>query len=290
LRVVVRAGSSGDGMWHGEAGAGNLALLSVPLARFGNEVEQAPEGAYVALPSPGVRAYTLQNRFAGDYLVYGAGDSWGYSGSYYRRQNAEQQSTPVLLHHVTDGRTYRAELPHGVDRIEPLGRHAVVVGSDGEGVYFSSFRLDETPTAVDRYRREGASQGETRSHGFFYLPSDDRDGVLGLPLAGSAGRPGWAQLAYGSAEVSFLRVTDLRFRPLGALEARAPRSGVNDGCQVSCADWYGNARPIFYRGRTFALMGYELVEGRVDGEHLREVARVNFSPDGSAQTRAAIAW
>ena len=34
----------------------------------------------------------------------------------------------------------------------------------------------------------------------------------------------------------------------------------DDGCQASCVDWYGNARPIFLPERMLALMGYELVE------------------------------
>ena len=47
---------------------------------------------------------------------------------------------------------------------------------------------------------------------------------------------------------------------------------------MSCVDWYGNARPIFYRGRVFALMGYELVEGSIDKGRMREVGRTSFLP------------
>jgi hypothetical protein len=43
-------------------------------------------------------------------------------------------------------------------------------------------------------------------------------------------------------------------------------------------DWYGNARPIFLRPRTFALLGYELVEGELERGRIREVGRVNFAP------------
>ena len=43
-------------------------------------------------------------------------------------------------------------------------------------------------------------------------------------------------------------------------------------------DWYGNARPLFLRGRIFALMGYELVEGAVADERIREVRRVSYAP------------
>ena len=50
--------------------------------------------------------------------------------------------------------------------------------------------------------------------------------------------------------------------------------------------WIGNARPIFLRNRVFALLGYELVEGRVlkspgASERVVETRRISFAP-GSA--------
>ena len=85
----------------------------------------------------------------------------------------------------------------------------------------------------------------------------------------------------------------MSFTALGDLAAQAgPR--VDDGCKASCTDWYGNARPIFLgvrenertnertNERVVALMGYELVEGRLQGqgrsEQIVERRRVNFSP------------
>jgi hypothetical protein len=43
-------------------------------------------------------------------------------------------------------------------------------------------------------------------------------------------------------------------------------------------DWYGNARPLFLRGRLFALLGYELVEGRIDEGRMLERRRIDFAP------------
>jgi hypothetical protein len=43
-------------------------------------------------------------------------------------------------------------------------------------------------------------------------------------------------------------------------------------------DWYGNARPLFLRGRIFALLGYEIVEGRLDGATIREARRISYAP------------
>ncbi len=65
----------------------------------------------------------------------------------------------------------------------------------------------------------------------------------------------------------------------GDLEARGTAlRNADDGCTSSCTDWYGNARPIFWHGRVFALMGYEIVEGREEGGRIREVARTDFTP------------
>jgi hypothetical protein len=163
-----------------------------------------------------------------------------------------------------------------VDRIEALGANAVVVGSDGRDLHFTSLRLAQTPTVQDRYTRLDAAQGETRSHGFFYKPDNDNAGVVGLPIVGG-NRAGSRQLRENSAAVLFLRNQSLRLSEIGALDSRA-EANANDGCRASCVDWYGNARPIFTGNRVFALMGYEIVEGRVAGNQIAEVQRVSFSP------------
>jgi hypothetical protein len=49
-------------------------------------------------------------------------------------------------------------------------------------------------------------------------------------------------------------------------------------------DWYGNARPIFLRGRVLALLGYEMVEGAVDGAGMRELRRASFAPEAVRTT------
>jgi hypothetical protein len=75
----------------------------------------------------------------------------------------------------------------------------------------------------------------------------------------------------------FLRRDQRRFSPAGELGAR-PGDAIDDDCQASCVDWYGNARPIFMGGRIFALLGYELVEGRMERGRIGEVRRTNFAP------------
>ena len=78
--------------------------------------------------------------------------------------------------------------------------------------------------------------------------------------------------------MTFLRNDGLMLTELGDLEASAGNGGRDDGCRASCVDWYGNARPLFLRGRIFALLGYEIVEGRLAGGGIGEVRRASFAP------------
>ncbi len=266
LDVLVRAEGGGDMMWAPEASAGAVGLLRMPLEAFGSATTDAVDASmYTTLVAP-TGGYSFQNRFVGDYVLYGTGSSWGW-------QDATADKHVYAYPYARGGEVTRLSLPHGVDRIEALGRDAVVVGTDGQDLHFSAVELGDEPRLRDRYTQRGASQGETRSHGFFYKPDGDGGGVLGLPVR-SGGSPGYMQLRNGSASILFLRVQDLSFSPVGSLASHAGQ--VNDHCVASCVDWYGNARPLFLRGRVFALLGYELVEGQMEGGHLGERRRVHM--------------
>ncbi len=267
LNVLVRSNGRGDGMWAAETNPGDLALLRVPLASFSDGRDAAPAGAYRSLPKPA--GHALQSRYVGAYLLYGGGAGW-------RRPQTTVQSQLYAVRYASAD-TYEVSLPHGVDRIEALGANAVAVGSDGKDLHFTSVRLARLPVAVDRYSRANAAQGETRSHGFFYKPEGELDGMLGLPIIGggeSAGR----QLRKESAALLYLRNRGLSFSELGLLEARPGAAERNDGCRASCVDWYGNSRPLFVGGRVFALMGYEIVEGAATEKRIVETRRVSFAP------------
>ena len=172
------------------------------------------------------------------------------------------------------GDSHKVLLSHGVDRIEPMGSGAVVVGTDGKDLHFTSVALGAWPEVKDDYMRSDASQGELRSHGFFYKPDAEDSGMLGLPIALPA-RPDYRHLVENSAAILFLKNDSLHLREMGELEAGSGGPAA-DGCRASCVDWYGNARPLFVRGRVIALLGYELVEGRVDGMRISEMRRIDY--------------
>jgi hypothetical protein len=72
---------------------------------------------------------------------------------------------------------------------------------------------------------------------------------------------------------------------MGDLAAK-PEGAADDDCRASCVDWYGNARPLFVRGRVFALLGYEIVEGNLADNRIRETRRVSFAPRRMKTSRA----
>lgn len=267
LNVLVRAEATGDGMWNAEVAEGDVAFMRVPLASFSDGSTMVPATSYQQLPKP-VGDY-FQNRFVGDYLIYGTGSGWG---------EPEVTSVPrdLFLLEWARGRLHKFNLPHGIDRIEQMGTGAVVVGTDGKDLHFTSMRLKQQPEIVSRYTRPGASQGELRSHGFFYKPDGQDSGTLGLPIS-KPGRPGFQHLYESSASLLFLRNEAFEFRVLGELDAQAEKA-QDDNCRASCIDWYGNARPLFLRGRVFALLGYELVEGKLDQGRISELRRITYAP------------
>lgn len=272
LNVLVREGGSGDSMWSSEDASGQASLLRVSLTSFSDGGDAVAPANYRKLPTP--KGYSFQNRFAGDYLLYGPGVGWG----------APQEKTEHAIYAVrwSGGDAVKLSLTHYVDRIEVMGNAAIVVGTAEGDLHFSSISLGALPKVETDYVRRNASQGELRSQGFFYKPDGADSGVLGLPIS-TPGRAGYEHLFTRSAAILYLRNNALQLKEFGSLEANAT-SVTEDQCRASCVDWYGQSRPLFLQGRVFALLGYELVEGAVNDGGMKEVRRLNYAPkaDNSA--------
>lgn len=274
LNLFLSSDGYGDGMWASSQPVGPLALARVTLGQFGDGSAQLPPRSYRALPDLDGK-YDLHNRFVGNWLIYGRGEGW--FGDTMKKSIAVAAST-------THQTVRNIALVHGADRIEQMGSDAVLIGGDGKGVHFTTLLLGKDARVGGSYVHNNAAQGETRSHGFFFRPDDGAaaalagDGMLGLPVARAA-RPAYRQLFDQSAAVLFLSRKSKQLRRAGELEARQ-EAAKPDKCVASCADWYGNARPIFIDGRIIALMGYELVEGRRKDGKIVEVRRLNFADGG----------
>jgi Beta propeller domain len=260
INVLVRSDAQGDAMWRPEYARGTISLFRFALRDLGDGSQSAPLWRYRPLPDVD-NGELFQNRFVGDYLLYGT------------------ERSPLTVVPWRGGDLSQLALGHATERIEVMGRDAVVIGAHGNDLLASGIRLDGSPRVLQRLTIPEASQGELRSHGFFYRP----DGIIGLPVL-ETGRARYQHLVDGSAGVLFVRNDGHRFTRLGTLDAGQARH-ADDACQASCVDWYGNARPLFVGDRVFALLGYELVEGSLGWDSIDEVRRVNFGPRGARIAR-----
>ena len=127
LNVLVRSEGNGEQMWGSERTAGDVALFRSSLDAFNDGSESAARDSYRNLPN--VEGYTMQNRFVGNHVLYGAGNGWG-------RQKNTDGSNLYAANWKTGG-TSSLYLDHSVDRIEQMGSDAVVVGTNGQDLYFS---------------------------------------------------------------------------------------------------------------------------------------------------------
>ena len=245
-------------MWASRWKAGDLALLRVALDDFGDGSQAARHGDYRLLPGTHANSHDLHNRFIGDWLLVGAGQSDGEDRSKHSAQ---------ALRYATPGPVQTLRLGHAVERIDALGNDAVLVGNRDDDLHFTTVRLGETAQPASVYVQRQAVQGDERTHGFFYKPRGGDAGIVGLPIVRND----------DSAAVLYLRNRALRLDRYGTLDA-SRRDRADDGCKASCVDWYGNARPIFIGERVFALLGYELVEGAIQADGIHERRRVDFTP------------
>lgn len=270
LDVVVRADTGGDRMWRPVVSYGDAALARLALSQFGDGRTVAGAGQYRSLPLPSDDKWGFHNRFVGSHLVYAAGE-WG----------GETNAQTVFVAPVAGGAVTRITAPHAVDRIDITGTDAMVIGNDEAGrLGFTSILLPGAALG-DSYFLAAAREGESRSQAFFFRPDPDSpdgaSGIVGLPVMRELAESAVNRFLGSGSAVAFLRRNDRQLRAAGELVAQ-PASARDDGCVASCVDWYGNARPIFLNGRIFALMGYELVEGRLEDGRIREIARLDFAP------------
>jgi hypothetical protein len=259
LHVLVRAGAQLQGGYF-DPSRGPAKLATIPLSSFSSTVQQLAPAQYATLAAP-EEAYELKNRFVGDFVLYGE------AGGYY---SAGASRTLYAYNYAARWAAAQAiQLDHDIARIEPMGDRAVVMGQRDNDLLISAITLGDAPAVSASHVEPAAIQAESRSHAYYF---DPQQSIMALPIVT------WGDSGYGTvgdARMLFFRVYPERFAALGELVANAGTAQ----CVSSCWDWYGNARPIFYQGRIFALLGYELLEGELlaGQDRLRQLRRVDFS-------------
>ena len=250
-------------------------------AGWATAAARVPLSRYRRLPPVGADAWNFQNRFVGNHILYG--------GHAYQRGAV---SRPWSRRPCAAGRSRSSSFPTPSSGSTSWAQDGVVIGNDprGSGSVFTAVDLRRPMARVgNSFTFPNAQQGENRSQAFFYR-QDNADGSIGL-----LGLPITTQLQVAIRALPGQRIVDpvpeaartAMFDLAGRLDAD-PYRAVDDACVASCVDWYGNARPIFIGNRVFALMGYELVEGRLARGAISEVARTNFAPPAEGAGAAVI--
>ena len=251
-------------------------------------IRHVSDRAYAGLPP--IAAGQLENRFVGNWLVYGGRTDWSSMSPGTRQGPVESSLVTVPL--TAPAQATQLRLPHNAIRIERAGNDAVVTGYGGpEGLslsYVSLGRARPRIAATTLLPRRFESEG--RSHAFNAWVRADGSGLIGIPTVLDEGRSGRGWSDSESSELSFVAIgPDKALAPAGELGLVRPDGPRAYRCEVSCVDWYGNSRPIFTGGRIFALMGTDLVEGRMASGRIGEVGRLDLTgEEGSSGKRQAL--
>ena len=252
----------------GDDDAYSLEYTRIPNAAFGVRPGRLDAAAYTELPKP--RGDDIENRFTDDYLVYaGSRGRWSYRGD-------DVAATTDLVAVPVHRPAALSALPleHSGERLEVFGDNVVVDGyHTTSGLSVSTVDLRGRPAVAGTAYLEQVMESEGRSHAFNWIAAADGSGMFGVPTMFKS-RSSWNT----PSNLHFFTVdSTLALHPAGYLEGTRDAEDKDYECDVSCVDWYGNARPIFMDGRIFALTGVELIEGYVSGGQILERQRVNMT-------------
>lgn len=221
-------------------------MLSLPLSDFNAEGKQSLENKRALITDDSEGFWWVENRHIDGWYLVGDGET-------------------LYAHHIASETTQEFDLEdENITRIEmAAGLGGLVVSSSWEDderkMRLRTVLLDGEAELVDAAEYEGVGEGEHRSHAFFFRPDED-GGLFGLPVVGDGYGTGW--WGFGASNIAFFRAD-----ASGDIELRGAVSSTEDAdgeCISSCADWYGNTRPIFIGDRVFALMGSEFVQVDID--------------------------
>jgi hypothetical protein len=249
-----------------------LRYARIPNTVFTARPRTLARDAYTAVPDPGG---DIENRFTEGYLVY-AGNRDDVSPR-FEREGAEHRATEVVAVPVGAPQSLSiVPLRHTAVRVEVFGDNVVVDGYEtSSGLSVSTLDLRRRPTIADTAYVDRALESEGRSHAFNARVEASGDGVFGLPTVFKDSlHRSWDS----ASNLHFFTVdAHLGIHQAGYLAASEEQEDPDYECEVSCIDWYGNARPIFMDGRIFALTGTEVIEGYLAGGQIVERQRVNMT-------------
>lgn len=258
---------------HNQSGEWPASFLSLPLRRFDDRPAQVSNRHYTALPALPVRT-DIASRFGDEWFIYAP------MSSYRRTYDASPVTVDLIAIPIDRPSDYRAiELPHGVTRVDQPGSIGIATGyTNQDGLSFTALELGAEPHIADTHTFTNRYESENRSHAFNFRIDEDGSVLMGLPTVVRESDSG--RYAYWSdySDINFIDyVPGEGLDDLGFIEGKEESYAEGYSCEVSCVDWYGNARPFFIGDRIFALSVVELVEVEMQDGQVAELHRVNIT-------------
>lgn len=262
--------------WMGTETA-QLSYMATPLDSLSDTLKPVAQSSYTAVPSPKGPSY--EARFTPDYLVYGGRSTWGDYPPSPEDSEARDTGQAIVLPTADPSSPIYVNLPHGVIRTERAGPYMAITGyKDVTGLNVSLIDLRDAPHLAGTIILRDRYESENRSHAFNARIAADGTGLIGVPTVRNEDDSGRYWFWSDSSDMTYIGVREngsLTFS--GTLRSDPDfQENTDYDCEVSCVDWYGNARPIFTGGRVIALLNAELVEGRMESGYLRETRRLNL--------------
>ena len=269
LNVLLRAEGGGDWMGGPEVSGGDVALLRLPIAEFGDGSSAASRAATGGCPGRTGESWSFHNRFVGDHVLYGGGD---YGGD----RPATLFAAPV--------RGGRGRRPRRSAMRSAGSRCSAGTGWSSAA---AATRASASPPSScaggarlgDVFTLPAAQEGETRSHAFFFRPDneDGSSGILGLPIAKPV-EEAYQRFFGSAAAMLFLRRDDRRFRRGRRARRAAARASPTTIARRPAPT--GTAMP----GRSSSATGSSPCSATSwsragsTGGRIRETGRTNFAP------------
>ena len=230
--------------------ADGISLLRIPIASFADGKTDAAANDYRSV-AEGTQLYSVSH-FVGRYLVASIS------------QERVEPDKVVLVMDRERGRLHSLTLPHVVEGIEPVGADAVVIGPGDGGTGVTAISLGATPRAGNTLILPHAPGDEVYTHASLYHPRRANSGMVGLPVR-VFGRSG-----VDDTHVEQLVLVDKQ----GLALARAGEINVAQRYDDSYSE--PTPHPFFIGDRLFAVLGTELVEGRVSGRQIGPLRRIDL--------------
>ena len=275
MQLLTRVTHKGNDYYGASDSAGSTFFGAIDLKLFNQGLYEYSESDYIKL-SNDQEGWKL-NRFVNNHLLY-VDNVW--------REDTDEDFTKIKVFSTEAlAVTQNFEIPFSVEQLQKVGNNVLLVGYDNEDyLILSSLSLDDDRGIVDKNMLKNIEISEFRSHGFFYKPNSE-GGVFAIPLdiEVTEGKT-WKKengVYYdleSTTNMFYTQLnTDLTMQNLGQLEgSKEIIWSSNADCNISCTDWYGSSRPIFWGDRVFSLIKYELIEGILEDGKISEFSRFNF--------------